>query len=207
MADDSMISQSCHVDMVLQLFQGGWPFEEYKPVVLLQQKAERLRLFSPLCTPCLTSRRRAPPPVRSTKVIRRRAMLLTSTRTSLPGSHLLLTSRSYLGDSLFFPFYRIKNPLAGIPKAQLLSNVEQFAKERGMSDISDLLKKGALVAQDPASFEKITELDEDEKTALRREVTHKWSQPRMLYLTIILCSIGAAVQYVRYLILSFGFHR
>ena len=76
-----------------------------------------------------------------------------------------------------------------------------------MSDISDLLKKGALVAQDPASFEKITELDEDEKTALRREVTHKWSQPRMLYLTIILCSIGAAVQYVRYLILSFGFHR
>ena len=93
-------------------------------------------------------------------------------------------------------FCRIKNPLAGIPKAQLLSDVEQFAKEKDMTDISDLLKKGALVAQDPPSFETIKELDEDEKIALRREITHKWSQPRVLYLTIILCSIGAAVQCV-----------
>ena len=93
-------------------------------------------------------------------------------------------------------FSRIKNPLAGIPKAQLLSDVEQFAKEREMTDISDLLKRGALVAQDPASFETIEELSEDEKIALRRETTHKWSQPRTLYFTVILCSIGAAVQYV-----------
>lgn len=97
----------------------------------------------------------------------------------------------------FFSFRRIKNPLAGIPKAQLMSDVEQFAREREMTDISGLLKKGALVAQDPASFETIKELDEEEKTALRREITHKWSQPRVLYLTIILCSIGAAVQCVR----------
>lgn len=65
-----------------------------------------------------------------------------------------------------------------------------------MTDISDLLKKGALVAQDPATFEAIEELSEDDKIALRREITHKWSQPRMLYFTVILCSIGAAVQYV-----------
>ncbi|KAF9653442.1 hypothetical protein BDM02DRAFT_3182955 [Thelephora ganbajun] len=89
---------------------------------------------------------------------------------------------------------KIKNPLTGISKDQLLSDVGQFAKERDMTDILDLLKKGALVAQDPSSFETIKELDENEKISLRREITHKWSQPRVLYLTIILCSIGAAVQ-------------
>lgn len=105
----------------------------------------------------------------------------------------------------FFLFLRrIKNPLAGIPKAQLLSNVEQFAVENNMTEISGLLKKGALVAQDPIAFESIEELDEEERIALRREVTHKWSQPRVLYLTIILCSIGAAVQCVRYAFFSFG---
>lgn len=76
-----------------------------------------------------------------------------------------------------------------------------------MTDISDLLKKGALVAQDPPSFESIDELDEDEKIALRREITHKWSQPRVLYITIILCSIGAAVQYVLCALLNFGLDR
>ena len=75
-----------------------------------------------------------------------------------------------------------------------------------MTDISHLLKKGAIVAQDPASFEKLEELDEEEKIALRREVTHKWSQPRTLYFTVILCSIGAAVQCVRYAFFGFTFH-
>lgn len=91
---------------------------------------------------------------------------------------------------------RIKNPLAGVPKAQLLSDVEQFATEKDLTDISDLLKKGALVAQDPSSFETIPELDEADRIPLRREITHKWSQPRVLYYTVILCSVGAAVQYV-----------
>jgi len=110
------------------------------------------------------------------------------------------SSRLYADD-----LSRIKNPLAGIPKAQLLNDVERFAAEKDMTDITDLLKKGALVAQDPASFESIEELDEDEKTALRREITHKWSQPRVLYLTVILCSIGAAVQYVFHSFLNPGF--
>ena len=57
-----------------------------------------------------------------------------------------------------------------------------------------LLKKGALVAQDPPAFESIAELDEVERDALRNEVLHKWRQPGALYFTVILCSIGAAVQ-------------
>ena len=63
-----------------------------------------------------------------------------------------------------------------------------------MQDMVPLLKKGALVAQDPPAFEQIAELDEVERDALRNEVLHKWRQPGALYFTVILCSIGAAVQ-------------
>ncbi|GLB43018.1 putative major facilitator superfamily, sugar transporter (TC 2.A.1.1) family protein [Lyophyllum shimeji] len=89
---------------------------------------------------------------------------------------------------------RIQNPLHGIPKAKLLAQVEDFAREKGMEDITPILKKGALLAQNPRDFENIPELDEADKEVIRREKTHKWSQPRDLYLTVIVCSLAAAVQ-------------
>ncbi|KAJ7321019.1 hypothetical protein DFH08DRAFT_1085989 [Mycena albidolilacea] len=89
---------------------------------------------------------------------------------------------------------RIQNPLHGIPKARLLSQVEEFVGEKGFNDRLELFQKGALLAQNPKTFESIPELDEEDKAAIRREITHKWSQPRDLYLTVILCSIAAAVQ-------------
>jgi len=63
-----------------------------------------------------------------------------------------------------------------------------------MTEHIPLLKKGALVAQDPPAFEQIHELDDVERDALRNEVLHKWRQPVALYFTVILCSVGAAVQ-------------
>jgi hypothetical protein len=61
-------------------------------------------------------------------------------------------------------------------------------------DLAPLLRKGALVAQHPDNFESLEDLDATELEALRNEKTHKWRQPRALYLTVILCSVGAAVQ-------------
>jgi hypothetical protein len=78
----------------------------------------------------------------------------------------------------------------------VLRNVEEFAEEYNVTDILPELKKGALVARDPAEFETVADLTEPEITALRDEVLHKWRQPKPLYFTIALCSIGAAVQYV-----------
>lgn len=92
---------------------------------------------------------------------------------------------------------KIKNPLAGIPRHELLAQVEEFAADKGLTEYTELLKKGALVAQDPDSAEEIHgeyKLDDGEITVLQREVSHKWRVPRMLYMTIITCSIGAAVQ-------------
>jgi len=92
---------------------------------------------------------------------------------------------------------RIKNPLAGIPHAKLLRDVEEFAQEKGLVEYTALLQKGALVAQDPANYEDITgqhALSADEIDVLRNEVLHKWRHPWALYVTIFTCSIGAAVQ-------------
>ncbi|KAK9350301.1 hypothetical protein V1523DRAFT_436446 [Lipomyces doorenjongii] len=89
---------------------------------------------------------------------------------------------------------KIKNPLAGIPTYALLQQVAEFAEEKCMNDILPLLLKGALVAQDPPAFESVPDLTEEELVVLRDETQHKWRHPLSLYLTIITCSIGAAVQ-------------
>lgn len=89
---------------------------------------------------------------------------------------------------------KIKNPLAHVSPAQLVSDVEQFAKEYGLVELTPLLIRGAQVAKDPPMFESVEGITEPEKEAIRNEVLHKWRQPKALYFTIILCSIGAAVQ-------------
>ncbi|KAI0583419.1 Sugar-tr multi-domain protein [Pyrenophora tritici-repentis] len=77
---------------------------------------------------------------------------------------------------------------------QLLKNVTAFAQTHDLTSVEPLLIKGALVAQSPALFEDIEELDEDDKTALREEITHRFKLPRTLYMTVILNSIAAAIQ-------------
>ncbi|KAJ6044292.1 uncharacterized protein N7446_002488 [Penicillium canescens] len=89
---------------------------------------------------------------------------------------------------------KIKNPLADLTKSQVLRDVEEFAQEFNVTDILPELQKGALVARSPTEFESVPDLTETELTALRDETLHKWRQPRALYFTIILCSVGAAVQ-------------
>lgn len=75
-----------------------------------------------------------------------------------------------------------------------MRDVEVFCSEKDLPGYIDLVKKGALIAQDPTGFDKIESLSEDEKEALRFEAAHKWKHPLALYFTIIVCSIGAAVQ-------------
>ena len=75
-----------------------------------------------------------------------------------------------------------------------MSQVDEFAQQNDLTDIIPLLQKGALVAQNPADFDKVEGLTDDEREALKNEVVHKWRQPKSLYFTVILCSIAAAVQ-------------
>ena len=85
----------------------------------------------------------------------------------------------------------------GIPRERLLKEVDEFCREKGLVDFVAVIRKGALVAQDPSGYEDIIgqhALEQDEIDALRNEVLHKWRVPMVLYLTIVTCSIGAAVQ-------------
>jgi hypothetical protein len=75
-----------------------------------------------------------------------------------------------------------------------MDDVETFARDKNLLEIVDVLKKGAQVAQNPGNFEQIESLDQGELEALRQEKDHKWKHPRTLYATIVVCSIGAAVQ-------------
>ncbi|KAI4914095.1 hypothetical protein J4E90_005816 [Alternaria incomplexa] len=88
----------------------------------------------------------------------------------------------------------IRNPLVDIPREQLLANVHDFATEHQLTDVEPLLVKGALLAQSPALFEDLEELDENDRTAIREEITHRFKLPRTLYFTIILNSVAAAIQ-------------
>jgi hypothetical protein len=79
----------------------------------------------------------------------------------------------------------IRNPLLGIPKEQLMDDVDAFAKKYGMTEQLHLLRKGALVAQNPADFENLAELDDADRQVLRDEVLHRWRHPWSLYFTIV----------------------
>ena len=75
-----------------------------------------------------------------------------------------------------------------------MEDVETYAKDNNLEDILPLLKKGALVAQSPSGVETINELDDQERESFRDEILHRWRQPKILYFTIVLNSIAAAIQ-------------
>ncbi|KAL3479274.1 hypothetical protein BJX99DRAFT_222811 [Aspergillus californicus] len=89
---------------------------------------------------------------------------------------------------------KIKNPLADLTATQVLADVQDFAQEHGLIDIISDLRKGALIARDPESFTSVPGITTDDIEVIQDETNHKWRQPKSLYFTIILCSIGAAVQ-------------
>lgn len=75
-----------------------------------------------------------------------------------------------------------------------MGNVEAFAHQHELVDILPLLRKGALVAQNPTNLDSIAELDDADRLIIREETTRRWNHPWALYYTIILNSIAAAIQ-------------
>ncbi|KAH0833837.1 MFS sugar transporter [Lanmaoa asiatica] len=106
---------------------------------------------------------------------------------------------------------KLSNPLRGVPHDQLMSDVEVFAKERGLTHILPDLKKGALLAQNPDAYNHLDVFTEEDKQILSDEVNHKWKQTGALYYVsvihiltchsgnlpfqmVIMASLAAAVQ-------------
>ncbi|KAH8811761.1 MFS sugar transporter [Xylogone sp. PMI_703] len=90
---------------------------------------------------------------------------------------------------------KIANPLAGYTATELAAKGEEYARKYQLGDAEDIraFRLGAILAQDPNKPD-AEGLESFERDILHKEITNKWSQPRLLYLVIVLCSTCAAVQ-------------
>lgn len=92
---------------------------------------------------------------------------------------------------------KLRNPLAGYSEEHVLADVDAWCVEKGLQEYQDEFRKGALIArvgQRDDGFEYVNQLSTEEKDWLRHEVTHRWSQPKMLYFLVVLCAGSAIVQ-------------
>ncbi|KAB8074403.1 putative facilitated glucose transporter [Aspergillus leporis] len=88
----------------------------------------------------------------------------------------------------------VENPLMRSSREQAVLDARAFAESHNMTEHAELFGRAALVARDPQRFEMISELDEQERTALIYERDHKWHGPFTLWYSIALCAVGAATQ-------------
>jgi hypothetical protein len=91
---------------------------------------------------------------------------------------------------------KIANPLGGYNAQQLGDMGEQYCRENQLGEEKDIraFRLGAQVAKDPLRAAEVDGLTEEERRIFQDEVNHKWRQPKLLYLVIVLCSTCAAVQ-------------
>ncbi|KAI9805450.1 MAG: hypothetical protein M1825_000701 [Sarcosagium campestre] len=91
---------------------------------------------------------------------------------------------------------KLANPLAGYSHSELEEMGAAYALKHQVGDESDVeaFRQGAVCAQDPFKYDSYQRLNAPDREHMRREFTHKWHQPRLMYLVIVLCSTCAAVQ-------------
>jgi hypothetical protein len=92
---------------------------------------------------------------------------------------------------------KLANPLAGLTHDMLEAMGEKYCLEQvESSDEVDIqaFRKGAVLAQDPLNWRGVKSLTQEDRDVMENEFTHRWSQPTLLYLVIVLCSVCAAVQ-------------
>ena len=91
---------------------------------------------------------------------------------------------------------KLANPLAGYSHAELRTKGANYVKKYAIGDAEDVraFEIGACLAQDPARYDAIEGITGEELEVLKKEFTNRWSQPKLMYVVIVLCSTCAAVQ-------------
>lgn len=91
---------------------------------------------------------------------------------------------------------KLANPLGQYNAQELGDLGEQYCRENQLGGDEDIraFRLGAQVAKDPLRHSEVVGLTEEEKAIFQDEFDHKWRQPKLLYLVIVLCSTCAAVQ-------------
>ena len=90
----------------------------------------------------------------------------------------------------------LERPLAGKPYEVLRRMGREYAIKNQLGEEEDIraFEIGACLAQDPNKYDQVPGIQPDELEVLQKEITHRWSQPKLMYLIIVLCSTCAAVQ-------------
>lgn len=93
---------------------------------------------------------------------------------------------------------KLANPLQGYSYNELRKMGRAYAYEHALAEKEDVraMELGACLARNPTDLSNAKELgiEAEELTVLEQEISHRWSQPYILYLVIVLCSTCAAVQ-------------
>jgi hypothetical protein len=94
---------------------------------------------------------------------------------------------------------KLANPLAPFNYSQLKQKAREYCMEHAIADTEDVraMEIGACLAKDPQNYRDVAkhcDLTDAEIAVLEKEYTSRWSQPKLLYLVIVLCSTCAAVQ-------------
>ena len=100
-------------------------------------------------------------------------------------------------DQVVEPVSTHVNVLAHLSKNDLISDVDRFIADKGLQEYRESLVKGAILAQNPAQYEDLEELDAQDKEAIAYENAHRWSHPAALYVTIAICSLGKWIDLLR----------
>lgn len=82
---------------------------------------------------------------------------------------------------------KLENPLSGLSQSELARRGEEFCSKHGLTAEEDIraFRLGAMIAGNMNKYDTIDGLSEREKEVLDREITHKWSNPRMLYAVVM----------------------
>jgi len=92
---------------------------------------------------------------------------------------------------------KLQNPLRDYSDSQLRAMGRDYALKHAIAEPEDVraFELGAILGKQAEKYEKIrNEVSPEEMAVLEKEFSSRWSQPRLLYLVIILCSTCAAVQ-------------
>ena len=85
-------------------------------------------------------------------------------------------------------------PLRTLSNEASDGDVDDFVETNGLSEYLELFHKAASSLGAHSSQREVLPLTSPEREALDREITQKWHQPRTLYFTIFVCSLGAIEQ-------------
>ena len=81
---------------------------------------------------------------------------------------------------------KLANPLAYETPEELRQKGRTYAKKHFVGGEEDIraFELGACLAQDPLKWDKVQGLTPEERAVLEKEMTSRWSQPRLMYLVI-----------------------